>query len=75
LRGQLAAVLCASTRPRHLRAVLAEYVAHYNQHRRTGPWTCGLRTAATPGRWPGHSADTTPQGPRRADSRVRTGRM
>lgn len=64
--------------PRHLRAVLDEYVAHYNQHRPhrarsllppdrdnsgTGPVT-GL-----------DAADTTPKGPRRADPRVRTGGM
>ena len=33
--------------PRHLRAVLDEYVTHYNRHRRTGPGTCGRQTAGT----------------------------
>ena len=33
--------------PRHLRAVLDEYVAHYNRIARTGPETCGHRTVTT----------------------------
>jgi hypothetical protein len=33
--------------PRHLRVVLDEYVAHYNQPGCIGAGTCGHRTAAT----------------------------
>jgi hypothetical protein len=37
--------------PRHLRAVLDEYAAHHTSLARTGPGTCGHRTAAT-APWP-----------------------
>jgi hypothetical protein len=64
--------------PRHLRAVLDEYVAHYNQHR---PHRArNLRPPesddiTTLGHRPDDGADATSQGPRRADPRVRTGSM
>jgi len=37
--------------PRHLRTVLDEYAAHYNQHRPHRPGTCGHQTATT-SPWP-----------------------
>ena len=65
--------------PRHLRAVLEEYAAHYNRHRphrarNLRPPDCDDITMAT-------ITDLTTarirrrEGPRRADPRVRTGRM
>jgi hypothetical protein len=64
--------------PRHLRAVLEDYVA--NDHRRAAsgqePAAAGARRQwHSPGCRPCGCADTTPQGPRRADPRARAGHM
>jgi putative transposase len=61
--------------PRHLRTVLEEYVTHDNRHRphrARNLWPPDSGDLVTQ---PGHGADTTPQGPRRADPPVRTSRM
>ena len=63
---------------RRLRAVLDEYVAHYNRHqhraRNLRPPDCD-HIAITPGHRPGDGSNTTSQRPRRPDPSVRTGRM
>ena len=58
--------------PRHQRVVLSSTSRITTSIVRTGPGTCGHRTTTTapsPGRRP-RGADTTSQGPRRADPRV-----
>jgi hypothetical protein len=63
--------------PRHLRAVLEEYVTHYNQHRphRTRNLHPPDRDDITAVPITGDGTDTTSQGSRRPDPRVRTGGM
>jgi transposase InsO family protein len=64
--------------PRHLQAVPDEYVAQLQPASPAPgqePTSAGQGRRRSPCHGPVRGADTTPQGPRRADPRVRTGRM
>jgi hypothetical protein len=70
-------LMCGS---RHLRAFLDEYAERYSRHRphrarNLWPPDNSGDIVTGPGYRPGRRADTTPQGPRRADPRVPKSRM
>ena len=60
---------------RHLRAVLAEYEAHYNGHRPPPRSPAPPAPARSPGRGSPQGADQAPARPRRPHQRIRAGRI